>query len=260
MTCFKDLAKKLIKALYYKKFIKLSVWITILILSSLSELNSQTNLASPSNWLYPDGNPQATRYVGVASLPQSIDSFNVKWSTPLISGDVKLLIGNLVNNQRIFTDMPYSPNEITAVVADTLYIIDGLGKVISRTGLTSNTTGVNGASVLFDTNAVQVENGQNTSMVIGLETLEYQPVDSIAHAYIAGYSKSMDSVLILNRLAIDLRPFAPNTYASIKPVLAKRANEDLLIYATIKKNFLSVINALLILISNFLRHYLWLLM
>lgn len=233
MSCVKHLTKNCGKLLNYKKFIILLTLQPVLILFSLTSVFAQTNLSSPANWLYPEGNPQATRYVEFPSSPQSIDSFAVKWSTPYISGDVKLLIGNLVNNPRIFSDLPYAPNEITAYVADTLYIIDGLGKVISRTGLSRNAIGVKGASVLFDTSASSITNGQNTSMVIGLETMEYQPPDSIAHAYIAGYNLALDSVLVLNRLAIDLRPFAPNTYASIKPVLGRRADDDMLIYATV---------------------------
>lgn len=233
MSCLKDLVKICGKALNYKKFIKLLLITTLVLIIPLVNSFSQTYLSSPANWLYPEGNPQATRYVEMPSLVQSIDSFSVKWSTPYISGDVKPLIGNLVNNPRIFAELPYAPNEMTAYVSDTLYIIDGLGKVISRTGLATSAVGVRGASMLFDTSAVSVPNGQNTPMVIGLETMEYQPPDSIAHAYVAGYINALDSVVILNRLAVDLRPFAPNTYASIKPVLGRKANDDILIYATV---------------------------
>jgi hypothetical protein len=233
MRRFKDLRIYHRKTLNYKKFIKITTISFVLMIFSFSYLNSQTFNSSPANWLFPDGNPQATKYVETPSISQSVDSFMVKWSTPYISGDVKPLIGNLVNNQRIFSALPFAPNEMTAYVADTLYIIDGLGKVISRTGLANSAVGVKGVSVLFDTNAVNVQNGQNTPLVMGLETMEYQPPDTIAHAYIAGYQNTLDSVLILNRLAIDLRPFAPNTYASIKPVLGRRANEDILIYAIV---------------------------
>ena len=65
------------------------------------EVFGQSTNASPANWLYPDGNLSATKFIATKSLPQNLDSIGIKWSNLAISGDVKPLIGNVIRNERL---------------------------------------------------------------------------------------------------------------------------------------------------------------
>lgn len=192
---------------------------------------SQLNPASPANWLYPDGNAQGTRYVTMKSLKQNIDSFIVKWSSPSICGDVKPLIGNIISNKKLSKDFPYAPNEIAAVMGDGIVFIDATGKAHKKAIMPPY---VKGISVLFDSLAALIDDYISAPVILGLETIEVENLrDSLAYAYIAGFDKRADTIAILKRLAIDLREFKPNVFASIKPVLGRKEGNNFQVYATV---------------------------
>ncbi len=202
-----------------------------LILAFPGFLSAQTIPASPANWLFPDGNAQGTRRTLVRSSIQELDSIKVKWSTPSISGDVKPLIGNVINNNKISGGFTYGPNEITAVMGDKLVVVDAMGRTHPKAQLPAF---VKNVSVLFDSLATTVGELTTRHVVMGLETIEFENLDdSLAFAYIAGYNSSADTVGILKRLAIDLRDYDPNIFASIKPVMGRRRGNNTLVYATV---------------------------
>lgn len=189
---------------------------------------SQLGTASTANWKYPDGNVNGTRYVSTRSDFQYADSLVIKWTTGDISGDVKPLIGNIVNNSSIRQGFS-APNEIVAVMGDRIVIIDGLGKLIANTKIPSQIVGVNDISCLLDT----ISTGSGTTQLLGLSTREVQTPDSTAHAYLAGYDHTTGKVKILKSLAIDLKDYDPNIFASIRPVYGKKSGGDFLVYADV---------------------------
>lgn len=192
------------------------------------ETFSQLGTASTANWQYPDGDLNGTKYVGTSSNFQYLDSLVVKWSTGEISGDIKPLIGNIVNNNSIRQGF-LAPNEITAVMGDHIVIIDGLGRLVTKTRIPSQIIGINEISTLLDT--ISLNSG--TTKLLGLATREVETPDSIAHAYIAGYNHTSQKVEILKSLAIDLKDYTPNVFASIRPVFGKKSGDDFLVYANI---------------------------
>ena len=83
--------------------------------------------SSPAQWLYPDGSPQATRNLPARSAAQNLKHFGIKWSTQLIHGDVKPIVGNLLNRAKLDSTFPYQPNQISGLCGDYLYVIDDKG-------------------------------------------------------------------------------------------------------------------------------------
>ncbi|MFP4368012.1 MAG: hypothetical protein ACLFR2_00370 [Candidatus Kapaibacterium sp.] len=195
--------------------------------------NAQVNNSSPANWLYPNGNAESTRNTVHTSARQSIDSIFIKWSTPFISGDVQPLIGNIIDNPKLYDDFPFTPNELAAVMGDEIIIIDGAGRLATRTNIPGEyAAGVSAISVLFDTLSTGIGAQQNSTLVLGLETMEMpRHEDSLAYAYIAGFNHDSERINILKRLAIDLRVYEPNIFASIKPVYGKNVDGEILIYS-----------------------------
>lgn len=192
---------------------------------------SQTYKSSPANWMFPDGNSAGTRFVSKRSATQPLDSFIVKWSSGEIFGDVKPLIGNVINDEKIFYGFQYAPNEIVAVIGDTVVIVDAAGR--SR-GKTETMNYVRGVSALYDRNATDLTSGVQNPCVIAFETNENQNLkDTLAFAYVGQYDENPDTVKTLMRLAIDLRDFAPNYFASIKPIFGRKIDSEDLIFATV---------------------------
>jgi len=229
LTNCKNISKSKLK-IYYRTIL------TILIISFASiNINLFSQIASPSNWIYPEGNPHSTLRNRIPSQPQIIDSFTVKWSTPFISGDVKPLIGNIVPNERLL-NFAFEPNEIVAVLGDEIVLISGTGSLIKKSKLPNYVTGIKSISALIDTNNISLNNPVVGPVILALETIEqFNPFskDSLAYAYLFGYDNKLDSVAPLKRLAINLRDFAPNIFASVKPVYGERVNNRLLVYATV---------------------------
>ncbi len=195
------------------------------------KLMSQSPLASPSCWLFPNGNQSATRYISVPSSRQNIDSFIIKWSSPYIAGDVQPLIGNLINNPKIKNEFRWSPNEIAAIIGDELLILEATGRKKPNTTLPPF---IRGISFLFDTLSPMPGAISNFPLSMGLESIEYMNTkDSLAFAYLASFNHKYDTLSIIKRLAIDLREFSPNLFASIKPILGHQVGSNFNIFATV---------------------------
>ncbi|HPI19598.1 MAG TPA: VCBS repeat-containing protein, partial [Candidatus Kapabacteria bacterium] len=209
--------------------------LTIILIIATTTAESQNYLSSPANWLYPDGNPEATRYVTKRSKVQAADSFVVKWSTPAICGQIQPLIGNIINNPKINENYEAAPQEITAVVGNKIIVVDAKGKVHKKTTSIQNLKSV---SALFDTTSNKLYN-ITTPVILGLETTETEDTRyKLIYGYLAGYidstnNKAVDSVAKLLSLSIDLRPFDPNFFGSIKPFYIRNQNDEKFIYSTI---------------------------
>jgi len=205
-----------------KRYVKSVILLILLIFLQFSIGNSQN--ASPANWLYPDGTANAVRQVKFPSITQSFDSVKVKWFSSAIAGDVKPLIGNIIGNGKLFDTYPHSPNEIAAVVGNKLIIIDGTGKEFIQDKLPDF---INGVSALMDTSLVDGDTIKPVRklVVMGLETIETQRTnekynDTMAYAYISGYSPITQKGEIIKRLSVDMKEMYPNFSASLKPVFA----------------------------------------
>ncbi len=201
--------------------------------------------ASPSNWLFPQGNTEALNVqVQPSFLAQSMDSMVVKWVSDELYGDIQPLVGNLVSNEKLINTLPYGPNEIVAVASsggsNQIIIIGGDGKVLSRRPAPRFVSGV---SVLFDSLALLPSTFTTFPVVMGLEVLEHDGgSDSLAHAYVAAYDGTNDTIQLIKRLTVDLRPYGPNNSASVKPVLGRTDGNEMLVYAIVNMNRPSVPN------------------
>lgn len=196
---------------------------------------SQGN-ASPANWLFPDGDPNATKRVEFPSDSQNVKDFNIKWSSSAIKGDIVPLVGNIIVQDKLFESFPYAPNEITAVVGKKLIVLDGIGRVKELEDLPNY---VNGVSVLFDSNRTTFPNRVESPVIMGLETIENSRAnledlpDTLALAYLAGFDHFEDKPDIIKRLAIDMRKVPPNFSAYIKPYYGKSFENETQIYALV---------------------------
>lgn len=192
---------------------------------------SQIYPANPSNWLFLEGNVSATKQNPYPSQPQSFDSLVIKWSTPLISGEVQPLIGNIINNPKLNSNFLYSPNEMAAVMGNRIVLINGTGKLAKIYEFPEFVRGVKSLNLLLDTLSTDIR-GSNAPVLLFTESMETS-YDSIAHSYIFGYDTKRDTILISRRLAIDMRAYKPNIYASIKPFAGKLFGNEVQIYATV---------------------------
>ncbi len=190
--------------------------------------------ASPARWVYPDGNSEATRNQPTPSAKQNLDSVVIKWSTNAIAGDVRPLIGNIINNNKLSPNNPFAPLEIAAVIGGKLVIVDATGRNKPPSVLPPF---VRSVSVLLDSASLPQQVYSLFPSLIGLESIENaKPVgeqDSIAYSYIAGYDTTRDSIVVLKRLALDVRPYDPNLFAGIKPVFGRPLGNQVVISAIV---------------------------
>jgi hypothetical protein len=201
------------------------------LLSSLLT-NSQTFLASPSNWMLPNGNSEATRIQKTKSGTQTLNKFEVKWFNSSIYGDVQPLIGNIINNPKLDPAFNFSPNEIIAAVGGKIIIVDATGKTHKTNNYPMPL--IKNVSMLYSPNDVLPGSVSNDILDIGLESIEHQSLfDSLTFAFIGRYDLAPDTVKILRRLALDIRNFPKNTFASITPIFGKSSGADQLIYALV---------------------------
>ncbi|MCX6148869.1 MAG: hypothetical protein NTW25_16680 [Candidatus Kapabacteria bacterium] len=225
-NCIKFL--RMAKISIYKIYL---VELLLLVSFMFNDANSQIYPASPANWLYPKGNSEGTRRVIFPSQAQRLDSIVVKWSTDAIAGDIEPLIGNIINNVKLFDSFPYAPNEIAAVIGNDIIVVDGTGRTYIRRK-SDDIKLIKGISVLLDTLSTGINNLTQNPVVMGLETIESQSEDTLAFAYLAGFDGTLNNSKILKRLAIDMRLYKPNIYAGVKPIFSKKNGDDLVIYAT----------------------------
>jgi hypothetical protein len=115
---------------------------------------------SPATWLYPLGNPEATRrqvngsdarqdFISVekrytadpteVELVPVLDTtkFGIKWSSSDISDNATVLVGNIVNNARLRSDYVYQPLEAVALSGNDIVVLDAEGKILSKTPLSN---------------------------------------------------------------------------------------------------------------------------
>lgn len=197
--------------------------------------------ASPSNWLYPYGNAEATRQQFQRSGTQSFDSVSVKWISTDIYGDVQPLVGNIVNNPKIVPSNPWAPNEIAAVIAGRLVVLGGNGKTVASAALPSF---IKNVSVLFDSTALLPDAFTIFPVIMGLEVIEHEAgIDSVARTYVAGYSTNSSQIEIIKRVAVDLRPYAPNNSASIAPVFGRSDGTEMTLYSVVNMSNPSVFSS-----------------
>lgn len=193
--------------------------------------HGQINAASPSNWLYPYGNAEATRQQMQPSAPQSFDSVGVKWVSDAVYGDVQPLVGNIVNNPRIIPSVVWAPNEVAAVIGGSLVVLGGDGRTVASEPLPPF---VKNVSVLFDSTALLPDAFTIFPVIIGLEVIEHEAgQDSAARGYIAGYSTDSSRIEIVKRLAVDLRPYTPNNSASVMPVFGRSDGADMTVFSVV---------------------------
>lgn len=203
----------------------------LLLAISFCEICAQPFVSSPSVWLFPNGNPQGTRYQAVSSFQQDIEKFIVKWRNKSIAGDVQILVGNLIPDaSKIDASFPYAPNEIVAVVGGKIVVIDGKGFTHK-----TNSFGfqyVKNVSVLFDTLSTTIFPNPTSSLVIGLETIEFEnQKDTLIYTYIAGYDSKADTIALLKRLVLDMREYRPNVFGAMKPFFGRRFGNEFLVYS-----------------------------
>lgn len=202
------------------KFLNSQSIVILLFIFLPLKLLSQNELASPSNWLYPEGNSAATRHNIIKSYPQKIEDFQIKWVSDTLAGDLKPLIGNIIYNSKLLPEFDYAPNEITSVIGGKLLVVDAIGKTHIPTKMPPF---VKDATVLFDTLTSVVSSNVRNSVCIGVETVEAENLrDSLAYAYICSFDEKSDSVAILKRLAVNLRDYKPNIFGSVRPFFGKR--------------------------------------
>lgn len=220
---------KTIKMKHLKKYILFTLFIFVSFITT-SQAQTKFQLASPSNWLFLEGDVSATKHNSHKSDTQSLDSIVLKWSTPYISGQVQPLIGNIIANDTISNQFPYAPNEIAAVIGEKIIIINGTGKLAKIYEIPKGIYGIKGLSLILDTNSTNIAGGTRPSVLVA-ESMETS-VDSIANTYFFTYNTQADTILVNRRFAINMREFAPNIYASIKPFAGKLYNNNVLLYAT----------------------------
>lgn len=205
--------------------------LAIFLVIAAAGARAQIYSASPSNWLYPYGNSEATRQQVQASGVQSFDSVGVKWISSDIYGDVQPLVGNIVNRPRIIPSLPWAANEIAAVIGGNLVVLGGDGRTVASEVLPPF---VKNVSVLFDSTALLPDAFTIFPVIMGLEVVEHEaPDDSAARSYIAGFSTNSSRIEIIKRLAADLRPYSPNNSASIMPVYGRSDGTDMTVYTAV---------------------------
>ncbi len=206
-------------------------WLILYILFAF-KLNSQPYVSSPSVWLFPEGTPNGTRYQPIPSYQQNFGDFIVKWKTNSIAGDVQILVGNLINDPKIDSDFPYAPNEIVAVVGGKIIIVDGKG--FTHKSQSIGFPYIKNVSVLFDSLSNTFYPNPTSSLLIGLETIEFENVkDTLLYTYIAGFDHNADTVALIKRLVLDMREYKPNLFGSIKPFFGRRFGNNFLVFATL---------------------------
>ncbi len=217
------------------KFVSLKLTFSFLFLILINLLLSNQSIAQSSSmsaWHFLDGNPEATRLNKAKSSPQGLDTFKIKWAVDAISGDVQPLIGNIVNNSKINKNFIFNPNEIAAVVSGRIVIIDATGNVHKYNDYIPY---IKDLSVLIDTLSTNPYDKMPNPVVLGIESIEMKSPDGLSHAYLAGFDPIADTAKLIRRLTLDLREYAPNSYANIKPILGRKfpASNDYSIFSVV---------------------------
>ncbi len=213
-----------------KKLKHCIILFNILLFSYYSVL-AQNFLSSPSYWLFPEGNPEATRFQAIKSQPQDLTRFTIKWRTNAIAGNVVPLVGNIIDDAKIDNSFPFAPNEIVSVVGGKIVVVDTKGFPHKLNN--SNIPFIKNIGFLFDTLSSTFYPNPTSTLVLGLETIEFEnPKDTLAYTYIAGFDSRSDSVALIKRIVVDLRKYKPNIFASLRPFFGKRIGNDFFLFSS----------------------------
>ncbi len=206
--------------------------------SALFTLHAQPlTTSSPARWTTPRGPLEANRSQSFPSVPQRLDSLIMRWSSTSLAGDIQPLIGNVINDAAL-PGNPYAPQEIMAVVGGELLVVDAMGRMAKRTRLPSF---VSSASAVFDENNLPAGVSARYPGIIALESIERRDTkDSLAVAYLAALDSAADSLAIIKRLTINVAPFSPNLFASIRPFFAEAQGTSTSVFCTVDMSSPSV--------------------
>lgn len=188
---------------------------------------AQPFLPSPLQWLFPRGTPEALHSQPTPSAPQPLDSFRLKWREPALAGEGAVLVGKLRPSGKLMPSMPWAPNEIAAVRGDTLFLLSGAGWILARTALPPFSWDV---SAVLDTVAPVPRAYSANPGILALESVEHRSPDSLVATFLLGMTPA-DTLAILRRLIVDMRPYRPNLAASLLPFAARSAAGVTLYYA-----------------------------
>ncbi len=230
-----------------RRMVRLSILSCVFILSMTHNGLAQVRSGSPSNWLFPLGNPEATRRQEVPSDRQDISTMIVKWSNSRLRGDVQPLVGNLspnvpvgrintMNDQPIFNK--FAPNEIVASIGNTIVVLNGgTGETIVSSNLSNELNFLGEVSFLYDGQSPTPIPQDQTSpgLMMGLSIFESafgQPGRSAAAvSYMANLTA--DTVRILKMFMSRLDEYGVNNYASTRPFYSRisASGNDTLMFA-----------------------------
>lgn len=187
--------------------------------------------AQQASWLYPRGSGTALPVQPIASAPQQLSAFVLKWRSPAIAGDVQPVVADIVPNTALPLGSGLASLEVAAVVGGKLALLDASGRALHSSQLPPFAQAI---SCVADSAQLPPALRQRLPSLLFLQTAESQTVrDSFAVAYIAGYDAASDTVALVTRLTYDLRPYAPNLFAWVRPVLAMPAGDALAVYSVL---------------------------
>ncbi|MGQ9819468.1 MAG: hypothetical protein ACUVQ1_06035 [Candidatus Kapaibacteriales bacterium] len=194
------------------------------------QIFSQNYVASPSIWIFPNCDPQSTNHQLIKSKPQNIKDFTIKWRNNSISGDVQPFVGNIINDPPIDSNFAFAPNEIVAIRGGKIVLVDSKGYTHRTNSIPIPF--VNNISFLFDTLSWSYYPLPNSTLLLGLETIEFEnKKDTLIYTYIAGYDPIADTIKLIKRIVIDQRTYNPNLFGSLKPFFGKKYGNDFFLFA-----------------------------
>jgi len=141
------------------------------------------------------------------------------------------LVGKVLPHDKLLPGMPWAPNEIVALRADTLFVLRGSGWIAARLPLPPLVWDV---AALLDTLAPLPRSYSPNLTVIALQSVEHRRPDSLVATYIIGARG--DSLAVVRRLILDMRPYAPNLAAALIPVAARTAAGRTVLYALVSSS------------------------
>lgn len=187
--------------------------------------------AAPAQWQFPNGSSTALPIQAHASAPQNPGTLTLKWRSPAIAGDVQPVIADIVPNPVLGNEFRSAPLEIAAVVGGKIVTITATGTLLHASTLPPFAQAI---SFVADSAMLPPSLRARIPSLLFLQTAESSVQrDSFAVAYIAAYDTTSDSVALVARLTYDLRPYAPNLFAWVRPIMATSSGTDLAVYSVL---------------------------